>query len=333
MSIRQCFTGSVQVNSLPEATVSYSYDGIGRLSEVTYGNGVSERRTYTVQGWLKEISALDSSRATLFREPMKYWDTPEIAGGHSHPLYSGMISGVDSHNGNGTSPSGTLDYDYGYDYLWRLTEASLPGTDDWAEKGITYDRNGNLRSLTRHGGSGSVTDALSMSYYGYLNAGSLNVLHNGASVVFESSAFEEGVIYSHGLLYFTRDHLGNTRVVTDGSGNVVERNDYYPFGERHPDGSMPTVNSNRWRFAGKEIQPLGGTGWLDFGARQYDSFLGRWTTVDPLAEKYPGISPYSYCAGNPINFVDHDGKDPFSGAVIGATASYLGQVSGNLIMR
>ncbi|MBQ0043484.1 MAG: RHS repeat-associated core domain-containing protein, partial [Bacteroidales bacterium] len=75
------------------------------------------------------------------------------------------------------------------------------------------------------------------------------------------------------------------------------------------DSSMPTVNSNRWRFAGKEIQPLGNTGWLDFGARQYDSFLGRWTTVDPLAEKYPGISPYSYCAGNPINFVDPDGKN------------------------
>ncbi|MBQ0044557.1 MAG: hypothetical protein KBT05_05990, partial [Bacteroidales bacterium] len=109
--------------------------------------------------------------------------------------------------------------------------------------------------------------------------------------------------------YFTRDHLGNTRVVTDGNGTVVERNDYYPFGERHSDSSMPTTNTNRWRFAGKEIQPLGSTGWLDFGARQYDSFLGRWTTVDPLAEKYPGISPYSYCAGNPIMFIDDGGKD------------------------
>ncbi|MDO4197230.1 MAG: RHS repeat-associated core domain-containing protein, partial [Prevotellaceae bacterium] len=74
------------------------------------------------------------------------------------------------------------------------------------------------------------------------------------------------------------------------------------------DSSMPTTATNRWRFAGKEIQPLGSTGWIDFGARQYDSFLGRWTTVDPLAEKYPGISPYLYCAGNPVNYVDPDGN-------------------------
>ena len=36
--------------------------------------------------------------------------------------------------------------------------------------------------------------------------------------------------------------------------------------------------------------------------------FGRFTTMDPLAEKYPGISPYSYCKGNPVNFVDPDGK-------------------------
>lgn len=174
-------TETVKVNNLTEATVSYSYDGIGRLSEVTYGNGVSERRTYTVQGWLKEISALDSSRDTLFRETMRYWDNPEVAGGNSHPLYSGMISGTDSRNGSGTSSAGTLDYDYSYDYLWRLTEATLPGSDSWAEKGITYDRNGNLRSLTRHGGSGSVLDALNLSYSG--NRQHMNI-HNTHKLVF-----------------------------------------------------------------------------------------------------------------------------------------------------
>ena len=58
----------------------------------------------------------------------------EVAGGNSHPLYSGMISGTDSRNGSGTSSAGTLDYDYSYDYLWRLTEASLPGSDIYEKK-------------------------------------------------------------------------------------------------------------------------------------------------------------------------------------------------------
>ena len=112
---------------------------------------------------------------------MRYWDNPEVAGGNSHPLYSGMISGTGSRNGNGTSSAGTLDYDYSYDYLWRLTEATLHGSDSWAEKGITYDRNGNLRSLTRHGGSGSVLDALNLSYSG--NRQHMNI-HNTHKLVF-----------------------------------------------------------------------------------------------------------------------------------------------------
>ncbi|MBQ6709862.1 MAG: hypothetical protein IJN26_04080 [Bacteroidales bacterium] len=36
--------------------------------------------------------------------------------------------------------------------------------------------------------------------------------------------------------------------------------------------------------------------------------LARWTTPDPLAEKYPGISPYVYCNDNPVNLVDPDGE-------------------------
>lgn len=38
----------------------------------------------------------------------------------------------------------------------------------------------------------------------------------------------------------------------------------------------------------------------------YDPDLARWTTPDPLAEKYPGISPYVYCNDNPVNYVDPD---------------------------
>ena len=47
----------------------------------------------------------------------------------------------------------------------------------------------------------------------------------------------------------------------------------------------------------------------DFLARQYDPATGLFTTMDPLCEKYYHISPYAYCAGNPVNAVDPDGKD------------------------
>ena len=49
---------------------------------------------------------------------------------------------------------------------------------------------------------------------------------------------------------------------------------------------------------------------IDYGARFYDPDLSRWTTPDPLAEKYYGISPYAFCNNNPVNFVDPDGRFP-----------------------
>ena len=68
-------------------------------------------------------------------------------------------------------------------------------------------------------------------------------------------------------------------------------------------------SGNRHRFGGKEEQRIGSTDLklLDFGARYYDAFACCWTALDPMAGKYPAITPYSYCAGNPVNLVDPEG--------------------------
>jgi len=50
-----------------------------------------------------------------------------------------------------------------------------------------------------------------------------------------------------------------------------------------------------------------GLNWQDFGARRRETGIPVWKTMDPLAEKYYGMSPYAYCAGNPIYYVDPDG--------------------------
>ena len=61
-------------------------------------------------------------------------------------------------------------------------------------------------------------------------------------------------------------------------------------------------------FSGKERDAE--TGYSYFGARYYDAELTTmWLSVDPMADKYPNISPYAYCAWNPIKLVDPDGKD------------------------
>ena len=61
-------------------------------------------------------------------------------------------------------------------------------------------------------------------------------------------------------------------------------------------------------FTGKERDPE--TGYSYFGARYYDSDLsGLFLSVDPMSDKYPSISPYAYCAWNPIKIVDPNGMD------------------------
>ena len=59
----------------------------------------------------------------------------------------------------------------------------------------------------------------------------------------------------------------------------------------------------------KELQTEADLTWYDYGARFYDPVLGRWHSVDPLAEKYRMWSPYSFCLNNPLRFIDLNGKD------------------------
>ena len=90
---------------------------------------------------------------------------------------------------------------------------------------------------------------------------------------------------------------------------VRSRSDYYPFGTRTGSYEETGGADGRWRFSGKEWQAEpAGLPLLDFGARMYDPATAFWLSQDPMAEKYPFLSPYSYCAGDPVNLVDPDGR-------------------------
>ena len=68
------------------------------------------------------------------------------------------------------------------------------------------------------------------------------------------------------------------------------------------------ASSQPYRYGGKELVTLGGLNLSDFGARWLDSPSGTFTTMDPLCEDFQHFSPYLYCAGNPIKYIDPTGR-------------------------
>ena len=112
--------------------------------------------------------------------------------------------------------------------------------------------------------------------------------------------------------YFKKDNLGSIREVASylgQSGTIVQIIEYYPsgtpFAQSHGTGVQP------YKFTGKEFITMHGLNWQDYGARWLDNVRMQWTSIDPLTEKHPNISPYVYCSDNPINAVDPDGLDPY----------------------
>ena len=118
--------------------------------------------------------------------------------------------------------------------------------------------------------------------------------------------FESDRTYEGDWFFFHTDHLGSTSYLTDTAGNVSQFVCYTPYGEAIVDEHLTTYE-NPFKFSGKELDDI--TGLYDHGARSRNPISTLWYGVDPLWEKYPEMGPYVYCAGNPVKFLDMDGRD------------------------
>ena len=128
---------------------------------------------------------------------------------------------------------------------------------------------------------------------------------------------------SYEWVYKMADHLGRTRVLfthRDGDGSIKKGSDtdtnevlaFYNYSAFSPEMGGCHLNASmdaqRYAYNGKE--KLTFSRCQDYRARHYDQSVGRFTGVDPLAEKFPIWSPYNYTMNNPINLIDPTGMAP-----------------------
>ncbi|MBE9585978.1 putative Ig domain-containing protein [Mucilaginibacter sp. JRF] len=262
----------------------------------------------------------------------------------------GNIKFLKRKNSTGSNFLNDFEYIYSGNRLSSVNDAVL------ASQGgaYTYDGNGNVKTDTRIGISGITYNILNLPGTISRTAGDVTYTYDatGAKVRTEGEEtrqYVDGIEYKGGSLefvsneegravvngtaaysydYLLKDHLGNTRAMIKQDGSIVQIQDYYPFGLAfNPGNSLTPSTDNRYRYNGKELQE---TGLYDYGARYYDPVIGRWASVDPLAEKGRRWSPYTYAFDNPVRFIDPDGMWPDWGTVGSTVGSFFGSFVNNV---
>ncbi|MBP5613045.1 MAG: RHS repeat-associated core domain-containing protein, partial [Bacteroidales bacterium] len=108
------------------------------------------------------------------------------------------------------------------------------------------------------------------------------------------------------IFYYHMNHLGSTAFVTDQNQNITQGFLYAPFGEITTEYAPLWQNGTlpKYAFNAKELDEE--TGMYYYEARYYKPPV--FTSRDPMSEKYFWMTPYAYCANNPVKYVDPDGR-------------------------
>ena len=194
------------------------------------------------------------------------------------------------------------------EYVYAATGRKLRTVYYTAIPGITVG-SGETHQLT-------ASEILSKDSIDYL--GSLTLVNGVLGQYFFPGGYcqlnEGNVSGNIGWHYYNRDHLGNNREVVSEGGTLEQVTNYYPFGapfcERTTAGANTNATLQRYKYNGKELD-----------------LMHTWNGIDPMCEDYYPISPYAYCANNPVNRFDPDGRDWYS------SLDSIGNINGQAIWQ
>ena len=303
-------------------TYGYKYDNLNRLTFATYQkSGVTtkmydENLTYDMNGNIKTLNRNGDNDAQMGTMPIDILTYGYAA--NSNKLLS--VTDTPASATSGFKDGNTNGDDYGYDVHGNMTvdrnkgittpiiynHLNLPTKIIFLTGNITYIYNAagqKVQKVVNETGQSAVaTDYL--GGYQYNNT----VLQYFPTT--EGYVMPTGSSYKYVFNY--TDHLGNIRLSyannpTTANLEILEENNYYPFGLKHSGYNLYASTNYKYKHNGKELQDELGLNMYDYGARNYDPALGRWMNIDPLAEKMRRYSPYTYVLDNPVFFIDPDG--------------------------
>ncbi|MBR3074703.1 MAG: hypothetical protein IKH11_02965, partial [Bacteroidales bacterium] len=295
--IRSFFHMGNPVSSTDQNRELFSYDTRGNLTQVRFIPANSAEEDVTLYGCTGDrLTSL--TRQTETRQQAN-WLPPVVTPISSHTF---------THDARGRITYDGLDnQNIVYNHL------DLPET---------ISRNDTVLVKYAYLADGMKAGALNDGGAGLVYRGSMTFRRDSTGVLsFESAPLAAGRMTANGVRYHVTDHLGSVRGVVDGAtGALYEASRYGAYGHRSEETNLranlsvstPPAGeaSFRYHYTGQEDQGADfGLPYTDFGARHYSPSLRRWLAPDPLSEKYYDVSPYAYCAGDPVNCVDDNGED------------------------
>ena len=209
--------------------------------------------------------------------------------------HAGRVVGFRVHAGAGTSVSAR--YLYGADgvrvkkWVRRSDSAAL-------DESTVYL--GNLLERHRWTKSGGAQNTL------------LHIMDDATRVAIVRSGAAHPDDAGPRVRYELGDHLGSSAVTVDGTGEWVNREEHFPYGE----ASFGSFARKRYRFSGKERDEESGLAY--HGARYYFPGIMRWTACDPIVPPGAPGRPYAYCDGRPLVSVDPNGGHPILLMIVAA---------------
>jgi RHS repeat-associated protein len=269
----------------------YTYDGVGRLTDVTKDGAAVSHYAYD-----------NDDNRTTFTGPNGTLN-PAYDAQDRLLTYGGATYAYTANGELVSKMAGGQNTSYAYDALGNLLHVGLPnGT------AIDYVVDGENHRVGK-----KVNGTLAT---GYLYQAALKVVAqlDGSGNVVARFVFgtkpnaPDYYTTSAGTFRILSDHLGSPRLIVDvSSGATVERIDYDEFGNVTQDTS-PGLTP--FGFAGGLYDR--DTGLVRFGARDYDPSVGRWTSKDPLRFRSGSLSLYGYVVNDPVNLTDYNGMGPCS---------------------